>query len=107
MRNDGSYVSPSNSTSPSTRFSSTQHRCCGEMRNMVVQTQPGSSRVMGLLPCGGEFHSPAIQHGGGRDSFFEVYEHKVRVFPQAVKNDVFAVGGDVKRQHGGGILQVG
>ena len=31
-------------------FSSTQHKCCGEMRNMVVHRQPESSRVMTFLP---------------------------------------------------------
>ena len=33
-------------TLPSTRFSSAQHRCCGEMRYMVVHRQPESSSVM-------------------------------------------------------------
>src|SRR5271167_2714582 len=36
-------------TLPSTRFSSAQHRCCGDMRNMVVQRQPESSKVMTCL----------------------------------------------------------
>src|SRR5262249_22574178 len=34
---------------PSTRFSSAQHRCCGDIRNMVVQRHPESSSVLTCL----------------------------------------------------------
>src|SRR6185437_5721440 len=35
---------------PSTRFSSVQHKCCGEMRNMVVHRHPESSSVITFFP---------------------------------------------------------
>src|SRR6266550_4047358 len=35
---------------PSARFSRAQQRCCGEMRNMVVQRQPESSSVITFFP---------------------------------------------------------
>src|SRR5437660_11651580 len=34
----------------STRFSNVQHKCCGEMRNMVVHRHPESSSVMTFFP---------------------------------------------------------
>src|SRR5581483_700674 len=37
-------------TFPSTRFSRAQHRCCGEMRNMVVHRHPESSSVITFFP---------------------------------------------------------